>query len=351
MTSVLPLTLYAGSQKTANHSFNSDGNPVLLPEAPIRNNVLTTMLMNRIDAMALFVTAIDAGSLSAAARERGLSLSSVSRYLTMLEERIGTRLIIRSTRMLALTEAGRAYYEKAKRLLAEIDEMEASLTEASEAPVGKLHVCGPTLFGRVFMLPILAKFLVDNPKVTLDVMLLDRQLNLVEEGIDIAVRIGHMEDSSLIARRLGSLRWVISAAPDYLDKRGTPQSIEDLDKHDCLIYGQSSISSEWQMLSGGKPTNVKVPVRMRSNTLDGVVAAAVEGAGLVYSPAWSVAQHVAEGRLQVLLRNFELPPRPINAVFTHNRLMAVKVRSLLDYFVEHLSKTDFDTVPEFRSAL
>ncbi|MGU7768679.1 LysR family transcriptional regulator [Burkholderia sp. MR1-5-21] len=301
--------------------------------------------------MALFVAAIDAGSLSAAARERGLSLSSVSRYLTMLEERIGTRLIIRSTRMLALTEAGRAYYEKAKRLLAEIDEMEASLTQASEAPIGKIHVCGPTLFGRVFMLPILAKFLVAYPKVTLDVMLLDRQVNLVEEGIDIAIRIGAMEDSSLIARKLGALRWVISASPAYLEERGIPKTIADLDKHDCLIYGQQSISSEWLMLTDGKPTHVHVPVRMRSNTLDGVVAAAVEGAGLVYAPAWTVADHVAAGRLQVVLRAFELPPRPINAVFTHNRLMAVKVRSLLDYFVDHLSRTDFDTVPEFGSAL
>lgn len=309
------------------------------------------MPMNRIDAMALFVTAIDAGSLSAAARERGLSLSSVSRYLTMLEERIGTRLVIRSTRMLALTEAGRTYYEKAKRLLAEIDEMEASLTEASETPAGKLHVCGPTLFGREFMLPVLARFLVQHPKVTLDVMLLDRSVNLVEEGIDIAVRIGAMEDSSLIARRLGSLRWVFSAAPSYLEQRGTPTAIEDLSTHDCLIYGLQTVVSEWQMLYEGKPTQVQVPVRMRSNTLDGVVAAAVEGAGLVYAPAWAVADHVARGRLQVVLREFELPPRPINAVFTHNRLMATKVRSLLDYFVENLSRIDFDTVPAFRSAL
>jgi DNA-binding transcriptional LysR family regulator len=304
--------------------------------------------MDRMDAMGLFVTAIDAGSLSAAARKRGLSLSSVSRHLTMLEERIGTRLVVRTTRMLALTEAGRAYYEKSKRLLAEIDEMEASLTADATTPIGRLNVCGPRLFGRVFMLPILTKFLVQYPKVSLDVMMLDGQVNLVEEGIDLAVRIGQLEDSNLIVRKLGSLRWVVSASPTYLKERGVPERLSDLANHDCLIYSQQRMSSEWQMLDEeGEPTRVVVPIRMRSNTLDGVVAAAVEGAGLVYAPAWSVAEHVAAGRLQVVLREHELPPRPINAVLTHNRLLASKVRILLEFFVDHLSKHDFDTVPSF----
>jgi DNA-binding transcriptional LysR family regulator len=308
------------------------------------------MTTNRIDAMALFVADIDTGSLSAAARERGLSLSSVSRHLTILEERIGTQLIIRSPRMLALTEAGRGYYGKAKRVITEIDEMESSLTAASEIPVGKLNVSGPTLFGRVFMLPILAKFLAQHPQVTLDATLLDRPVNLVEEGIDIAVYIGEMEGSSLIARRLGSLRWVISASPKYLEAKGVPENIADLSRHDCLVYGRQGLGSEWQMLDAGKPTRVQVPVRMRSNTLDGVVAAALEGTGLVCAPAWAIADHVAAGRLQVVLRDFELPPRPINAVLTHHRLMAVKVRALLEYFAENLAKMDFDTVPPFRSA-
>jgi DNA-binding transcriptional LysR family regulator len=309
------------------------------------------MTSNRIDAMALFVTAIDTGSLSAAARERGLSLSSVSRHLTMLEERIGTRLIIRSTRMLALTEAGRAYYEKAKRLITEIDELESGLTAASEIPTGKLTVSGPTLFGRVFMLPILASFLAENPRITLDLTLLDRSVNLVEEGIDIAIHIGAMEDSSLVVRKLGSLRWVFSASPEYLDLKGVPENIADLAKHDCLVYGLHSLSSEWTMLDTDKPTRVQVPVRMRSNTLDGVVAAALKSTGIVCAPAWAIAEHVAAGRLQVVLRDFEMPPRPIYAVLTHNRLMAVKVRTLLECLAENLAKIDFDIVPPFRSAV
>jgi DNA-binding transcriptional LysR family regulator len=308
------------------------------------------MTTNRIDAMALFVAAIDTGSLSAAARERGLSLSSVSRHLTMLEERIGTRLVIRSTRMLALTEAGRAYYEKAKRLIMEIDDLESALTAASEIPVGKLSVTGLTLFGRVFMLPILAKFLAQHPQITLDVTLLDRPVNLVEEGIDLAIHIGEMEDSSLVVRKLGSLRWVFCASPTYLDARGVPENLTDLSRHDCLVSDLHSLNSEWQMLDAGKPTRVQVPVRMRSNTLDGVVAAAIEGTGLVCAPAWAIADHVAAGRLQVVLREFEMPPRPIYAVLTHHRLMAVKVRVLLEFLAENLAKIDFDTIPPFRSA-
>jgi DNA-binding transcriptional LysR family regulator len=300
--------------------------------------------------MSLFVAAIDTGSLSGAARKSGVSLSSVSRHLAALEERVGTRLMIRTTRALALTEAGQRYYDKAKLVLSEMDEMEATLLTDAETPIGRLHVAGPTLFGRFFMLPLLAKFAVIHPRIVLDVVLLDRHLNLVEEGIDVAVRIGAMVDSSLIIRKLGALRWVICAAPAYLEQRGTPQSLADLSNHDCLIYSQHNISSEWQLLDKDKPAQVHVPVRMRSNTLDGVVAAAVEGAGLVYAPAWSVMNFVEMGRLKIVLSGHDLPARPINAVFTHNRLMSGRVRALVDYFAEQFADTDFDSPPLLHNA-
>lgn len=306
--------------------------------------------MDRMDTMSLFVAAIDAGSLSGAARISGVSLSSVSRHLSALEERVGTKLLIRTTRTLALTEAGQRYYDKSKRVLTEIDEMEAGLHTDAETPVGRLHVAGPTLFGRFFMLPLLAKFAVMHPMIVMDVMLLDRQLNLIEEGIDVAVRIGPMVDSSLIIRKLGALRWIICAAPVYLEQGGTPHTLADLSGHDCLAYSQDSISSEWQLLDGDKPTQVQVPVRMRSNTLDGVVAAAVEGAGLVYAPAWSVTNFVKAGRLKVILSEHELPPHPINAVFTHNRLLSGKVRALVDYLALQFVDTDFDSPPPLHTA-
>lgn len=303
--------------------------------------------MDRIDAMALFVATIDAGSLSGAARNAGISLSTVSRHLTALEERLGTRLVVRTTRALALTEAGRNYYERAKQLLAEIDDLETSLTTDASSPSGQLTVSAPTLFGRVFILPILSDFIVRHPKVTLDTLLLDRPVNLVEDGIDIAIRISDLDDSSLIARRLGNLRWVISAAPDYLEARGTPKKPTDLAEHDCLLFNQGNKAPLWPMLVNGRPEQVRIPARVNSNTLDGVIAAALAGAGLVYAPAWSVADHVADGRLKVVMRDCELPPRPINAVFTHNRLLSGKVRALLDCLVEQISKHELDTIPQF----
>ncbi len=306
--------------------------------------------MDRTDTMALFVAAIDTGSLSGAARKTGVSLSSVSRHLSALEERVGTKLLLRTTRALALTEAGQRYYDKSKRILTEIDEMEAELLTDAETPVGRLHVSGHTLFGRFFMLPLLAKFAVMYPKITLDVILADRQLNFIDEGIDVAVRIGPMVDSSLIIRKLGALRWIVCAAPVYLEQRGTPRSLANLSDHDCLIYTEHAISSEWQLLDGDKPTQVQVPVRMRSNTVDGVVAAAVEGAGLVYTPAWSVMRLIEAGKLKVVLSDHQLPPLPINAVFTHNRLLSRKVRALVDYLAEEFARTDFDSAPPLHSS-
>jgi DNA-binding transcriptional LysR family regulator len=306
--------------------------------------------VDRMDTMSLFVAAIDTGSLSGAARISGISLSSVSRHLSALEERVGTRLLIRTTRTLALTEAGQRYYDKSRRILAEIDEMESGLHTDAETPVGRLHVAGPTLFGRYFMLPLLARFAVMHPRIVMDVMLLDRLHNLIEDGIDVAVRIGPMVDSSLIVRKLGALRWIICAAPVYLEQRGTPDTLADLSGHDCLVYSQDSVSAEWPLLDGDKPAQVQVPVRMRSNTLDGVVAAAVEGAGLVYAPAWSVMNFVKAGRLTVVLSKHELPPLPIQAVFTHNRLLSGKVRALVDYLALQFAGTDFDSPPPLHTA-
>lgn len=306
--------------------------------------------MNRVDALTLFVKVVDAGSLSGAARVLGLSLASVSRHLTAIEQNAGTRLVVRTTRSLVLTDAGRLYYERAKRILTEIEELETAILADATVPTGRLHVSGPTLFGRVFMLPLLGRFLAANPRVTMDVTLLDRQVNLVEEGIDLAIRIGELDDSSLIVRKLGSLLWVIAAAPRYLDQRGQPKTLDDLAQHDCLVFTQRPIGAEWRVFKDGQALDYRVPVKMRSNTLDGVVAAAVEGVGLVRAPAWQVIEHVAAGRLKVILRDYEVPPLPIQAVLTHNKLLSTKVRALLDFLIQQWAKKNFDAVPEFGSS-
>ncbi len=286
--------------------------------------------------MALLVAAVDQGSLSGASRVSGVSLASVSRHISALEERLGTRLLVRSTRVLRLTEAGQRYYAEAKRLLAEMDELESSMRVDAAEPSGRLRVTAPTLYGRVHLQPLLAKFLVRHPKVTLDLHLLDRPVNLLEEGIDLAVLVGEQPSSSLVARRLGSIRWVLSAAPDYLARRGTPRGLRDLAQHDGLVYSHLATDDAWTLMHEGRPTVVRVPTRMRSNTVDGVVTAAEAGAGIVHAPAWAIADHVAAGRLLVLLPESETPPRPVFALMTHQRLMAGKVRSLLDFLAQHL---------------
>jgi DNA-binding transcriptional LysR family regulator len=299
--------------------------------------------MDRADALALFVKAVEVGSLSGAARASGLSLPSVSRHLTALEERIGTRLVVRTTRSLALTEAGRVYYEHAKQMLADLEAVEASLLADASVPAGTVSVWAPTLFGRVFVLPLLARFLADNPRVQLDVTLLDRDFNLVEEGVDLAIRIGPLKESSLIVRRLGSLLWVVSAAPTYLEHRGVPTTPEDLRHHDCLVFTQPGY--EWRFRKGGRSASLQVPARMRANALDAVVEAAVAGAGLVYAPAWQVHDHVAAGRLKVVLRDYEVPPLPINALLSHTRLLSNKVRTLLEFLATQLGARDFSSLP------
>ncbi|PJM70096.1 LysR family transcriptional regulator [Achromobacter ruhlandii] len=286
--------------------------------------------------MALLVAAVDQGSLTGASRVSGVSLASVSRHISALEERLGTRLLVRSTRVLRLTEAGQRYYAEAKRLLAEMDELESSMRVDAAEPSGRLRVTAPTLYGRVHLQPLLAKFLVLHPKVTLDLHLLDRPVNLLEEGIDLAVLVGEQPSSSLVARRLGSIRWVLSAAPDYLARRGTPRGLRDLAQHDGLVYSHLATDDAWTLMHEGRPTVVRVPTRMRSNTVDGVVTAAAAGAGIVHAPAWAIADHVAAGRLLVLLPESETPPRPVFALMTHQRLMAGKVRSLLDFLAQHL---------------
>jgi DNA-binding transcriptional LysR family regulator len=304
--------------------------------------------MNRVDALTLFVKAIDAGSLSGAARKLELSLASVSRHMTAIE---GTRLVVvRTTHSLILTDAGRLYYERAKRILADIEELETALLADSTEPTGRLHVSGPTLFGRVFMLPLLARFLATNPKVTMDVTLRDGNVNIVEEGINLAIRIGHLDDSTLIVRKLGSLLWVIAGPPEYLKQRGQPKTPDDLAQHDCLVYTQRPAGGEWRFFKDGAVLDHRVPFKMRSNVLDGVVAAAVNGVRLVRAPAWQVSEYVAAGQLKVILRDYEAPPLPIQAVLTHNKLLSSKVRALLDFLIELWANKNFDAVPEFRSA-
>jgi DNA-binding transcriptional LysR family regulator len=290
--------------------------------------------MDRVAAMTTFVKVVEAGSLSAAARSLNLSLASVSRQLDGLEEHLRTRLLVRTTRHLALTEGGRTYYDQAKRILAAIEEAETTLSAQHATPSGHLIVSVTVLLGRLHLAPLLPEFLERYPKLSVDLLLLDRIVNLVEEGIDIAIRPGPLEDSTLIARKLGAFRRVVCAAPSYLQRRGEPMQPQDLENHDCVVFTLLDSAQEWRFRT--KAGDIKVPVsgRLRANNFDATVMAALGGAGLVLGPSWMVRDHILAGRLVPVLQGFEPPATEVYALFPHLRLMPAKVRAFTDFLGE-----------------
>ena len=280
--------------------------------------------------MQTFVRTVDGGSLSAAARALGKSLAAVSRTMTHLEERLGVRLLHRSTRKLTLTEAGASYYDSAKRLLAEIEEAELSLGGRIAAPHGTLTVTAPLLFGRLHVAPVIAEMLEKNRDVAADLLLVDRNVSLVEEGIDVAVRIGRLDDSALVARLLGEVPRVVCASPAYLRRHGTPRIPEELREHECLRFSGLTPGREWTFIRDGKEVRTAVGGRFSCNVGEPVIDAARAGAGVMMALGYQVADDLAAGRLVRVLENFETPPLPVNAVYHSPRLMAARVRVFLD---------------------
>lgn len=304
--------------------------------------------MDRLSAMMAFARVVEAGSLSAAARALNTSLASVSRQLAALERQLGARLMNRTTRRIALTEGGRAYYERCKRVLADIEEAEAALSQHQAMPSGRLMVSAPIAFGEVYLAPIIAGFLVRHPKVTIDLSLADRFVNVVEEGIDVALRVGTLADSSLIARRLGTFRRVVVASPAYLKSRAAPRRPADIAGHDCLSFSMLIDPVRWHFMADGKEVVVPIAPRLRSDNQLVLRQAAIDGAGLLLASSWFVREPVAAGRLQVVLDEFETPVVPIHAVYPHARLLSAKVRTFVEYLAAAWAGEDFAAVTAAR---
>src|SRR6202007_1159966 len=291
--------------------------------------------MDRFGAMRVLVRVADTGSLSAAGRQLGLSLTSVSRQLMALEEALGTKLVERTTRHLSLTESGRLYYERAKQILEEVAEMERGLTMQTGTASGRLHVSAPSLLGRLRLAPMLPGFLAEQIRVSIDLMLVDRPVRLAEEGIDVALLVGPLEDSSLIVRKLDDIQLVVCAAPDYLRRRGEPATPDDLVEHDCLGFGDVPGVAEWSFQDGAVRRSLRIPTRLCANDLDTLVSAAVAGAGLVRVPSWQVAHFLADGRLTTVLEVYQRPPTPLSVLTLRNRLLLRKVRAFVDFMQQH----------------
>jgi DNA-binding transcriptional LysR family regulator len=290
--------------------------------------------MDKFAAMRVFVRIADAGKLSAAGRQLGLSLTSVSRQLMALEEFLGTTLVERTTRHLSLTESGRIYYERAKQILEEVAELERGLTTQAGVASGRLHVSAPSLLGRLRLAPMLPGFLAEQTRVSVDLMLVDRPVHLAEEGIDVALRIGPPEDSGLIVRKLDDIQLVVCAAPDYLRRRGEPARPDDLVEQDCLAFGDAPGVAEWSFQDGAVRRSLRIPTRLCANDFDTLISAALAGAGLVRVPSWQVAHCLADGRLRLVLEAYQRPPTPLSILALRPRLLLPKVRAFVD-FLQH----------------
>jgi DNA-binding transcriptional LysR family regulator len=292
--------------------------------------------MDRLDAMRLFVAVGDAGSLSAAARKRKVPLPTVSRKLALLEEHLGVRLVVRTTRKFVLTEPGRTYLESCRRLLAEIEDAERMAAGEYEAPKGRLYVTAPIVFGRLHMLPIVLAFLKAYPQVDLRLSLVDRISDMIEEGIDVALRIANLADSSLIAARVGAVKLVTCAAPVYLKANGIPRAPTDLLQHHCIASANLSATDRWSYQVDGGEHTYRIRSRLAVTTAEAAIDAAIAGIGITRVLSYQAAPAVKSGKLKLLLRPFELPEIPVSLVHPEARLTPPKVRAFLDFAAPRL---------------
>jgi len=280
--------------------------------------------------MKAFVSVADAHGFASAARRLGLSPSVVTRLVAGLEEQLGIRLLQRTTRSVTITDAGRRYLERARRVLAELEEAEDSALAERGRPRGRLVVAAPAVFGRLHVGPLMCSYLNQNPDVIGELTLSDRMVNLVEDGIDLAVRIGNLPDSTLIARRIGSTRRVLVGSPRYIEQHGAPASPADLGAHRTILFSALADSSQWMFRHAGQDLRVSLQSRYVTNSADAALWHAEHDGGLTLALSYQVADAVKTDRLRTVLDGFEPPPLPIHFVYPSSRLLSAKVRAFIE---------------------
>lgn len=281
-----------------------------------------------------FVQVFDAGGFSAAARQHGRSKALLSKYVTDLEDYLGVRLMNRTTRKLSLTEAGEAYYREASQLIQQLDDLDASISDQTTAPRGLLRVSAPRNFGERTLAPAIFAYMIKYPAVSLDLRLEDRYVDLVDEGIDVALRISTLQDSSLIARKIADMRLVIAASPDFLRKHGVPDSAEALRTLPCVVDTNLQGQANWRFVEGGRTVSVHVSGPVRVNSPLAAMDAAIAGLGFAALPSYLADPAIAQGKLMAVLQNSVPDGQTLQAVYPHRRHLAGKVRALIDHLVE-----------------
>lgn len=294
--------------------------------------------MDRLEAMTILIAAVDSGSFSAASRKLGVSLPAVSRKLAELETHLGTRLLIRSTRKLKLTESGAAYLVACKRILESVSDAEAHASGAHVAPKGNLAVTAPIAFGRMHVVPVVNAFLRAYPAINVRLVLADQNISLNDDNIDVAVRIGTLPDSSMIATRIGHVRRVVCASPSYLAEHGTPKNLEDLAEMPCVTFAGALPGTAWVFpgRSTARPRSVQTKCRLHVNTAEAAIDAAVDSIGMTRVLSYQVEGLIKTGALRIVLKNHEPAPLPVSLLHAAQGLLPFKTRCFLDFAIPRL---------------
>jgi len=282
----------------------------------------------------IFVRVVETGGFSTAARDLSISRSAVSKQVARLEDRLGARLLNRTTRRLSPTEAGLIFYERAAMIVTEIEEAERSVTALHTEPRGTLRINAPMSFGIRHVSPAMPDFMSRHPDISVDLTLNDRVVDLVDEGYDLAIRIGRLKDSSLISRRLAPLQQIVCATPDYWARHGKPTHPKQLQDHNCLLFSYLSTGSDWLFRENGKLLSVTVSGNFRANNGDSLRTAALGGLGVVLSPSFIIDKELRSGAIEPVLQEYLNFGGGIHMVYPHNRHLSAKVRAFVDFMVE-----------------
>lgn len=295
--------------------------------------------MDVMHSMAVFRRVVEAENFSAVARETNMSQSTVSKHIASLEERLGTKLLNRSTRSLKLTDAGKEYYQHCIRLLNDFQEAEASVGKGKIKPTGTLRISTSAAFGRTFIVPYLGEFLDTYPDINIDLLFDDEYVDLVKNGIDLAIRIGPLADSTLIAKKIGTTPRLVVASPDYLVKRGRPKKPADLIKHSCLFYSLQKTPDLWYFNSTQEgDESVRVSGRLKASSPDAICDATIAGLGISVLCEWHAQQYMAQGKLKAILADYKPTAYDIHAVYTERRFVAPKVKRMIEFLAAKLKK-------------
>ncbi len=287
--------------------------------------------MDKLTSMNVFVRVAKAGSFAGAARDLGISRAMATKHIMFLEKELHTRLFNRTTRSLSLTEAGEDYLERCQQVLLDVEEMEAAITHLQHEPRGILKICAPPVIGATQIAPALINYMKEYPSLTVDMTLYGGHADLVEEGFDIGIQLGHISDTSLIARKLASSELVVCASPEYLQQHGTPEEPEELENHSCLVNWAIAPRDKWRFKGVLGYLEIRVSGRMQANMADPIRVAAINDMGFVMLPRYIVGRDIEKGKLVPVLEKYSPEPMVIHAVYPHRKYLSAKVRAFIDY--------------------